>query len=92
MWSAQQKAELDVWLGWTGVLLNMESSKEEDVWSPNSGRRFLIIGMDCLRQCVDKDLEVVTPNRILGFFMIVNRRERSRLSACPVSHTFVYSS
>lgn len=62
--------------------------KEEEVWIPSSGARFVITGMECLQQCSHNNFASVASGRDPGFFIIVTGREVRSLSACPESHAF----
>lgn len=36
IYSAKQRADLYVWLGWIGSMLNLENAKEDEICIPNS--------------------------------------------------------
>lgn len=76
--------------GWSGVLLNLNSTKDEKIFTPNSGGRFLISRLYCLRQCGYNDFAVAAPGGNPSLFTIVTVRESSSPWACPGSHSFAY--
>lgn len=88
--SAKQTSELDIQIDWISALPNLDTVMEKNVWIPTLGGRFLITGMDCLRQGSHNNFKVVVPGRNPGFLIVVTARESSSLWICPGSHVFVH--
>lgn len=63
VYSAKRKAELDVWQGWIGAMVNLDCTKRDQVWIQNSQSRFLVATKDCGRQCGHSNFEVVATGR-----------------------------
>lgn len=84
------KGGLNVWLLWIGSLLIRDSARNENVWNSNLREPFLIVGIDCFRQCGQNDIDVVVPDRNPSFIMIVSGKQFGSLWACLGSHAFLY--
>lgn len=90
VWSAKQKTELNVRLGYIDALLNVDSGLKHEVWIPNLRGRLVMTGMDCLRQCGPKDFGAVALGRNPGLVMIVHEGEGSSLWEWTGSDKFIY--
>lgn len=70
--------------------MKLDRGKEDEVYIRNSGGRFLITEMDCLRLSGQKDFYVVAPGGNTGIFIRVIGTECSSLCRSLRSHTFAY--
>lgn len=61
LWSAKRSTELNVWLGWVGAKLSLDSPKQKVFSMTNSTGWFLITCKDCVQQGVHDDVEAPTP-------------------------------
>lgn len=81
MWNIKNIVRVDVWLDWIGALLILDSGRKDEILIPNSGGRFLIVEMGCLKQCGYKVFVALARGRNSGFFIKVAVRKSNSLWA-----------
>lgn len=79
---------MNVWLGWLGVVLELEEVYPDQLRFPKPGGRNLLTGISCLPQTSHIDFQH-TRQGIPGFLLLSTEAEATSLWLCPGRHKSV---
>lgn len=86
VWSAKQRAELAISLGYKNTTLNLEHKKRDKFWIPRLLSRFIIKSQYCREKSGHRNFEVFVLGKSASCFRIVTGKERSSEYNCPRCH------